>query len=186
MLTSHSRFNSATTSWRRDNLNGVYDTHTNMMFYPKIMQPTHARWEQLPTPDSSEPERKHLTNGDLPNGTTNHHDEPVDTDSQQPTIFPPIPPVVSRNFTIVDTTFTSPSLSSSGYPGPDGFALDLASGPNGLSSIADDIVDELPEDCRRAFEDAKRTEMQWKRQWDTERQSSMRGVLKVGLTGWPV
>jgi chromatin structure-remodeling complex protein RSC7 len=178
------------TTWRRGNLDGVYDTHTNMMFYPTIMQPTHAKWEQIPppsAPSSPETEKKQLTNGDLPNGTANHHDEPVDTDvSQQPTIFGPVPPVVSRNFTVVDTTFTSPPLSGTGYPGPDGSVLDPASGPNGLSSIPDDIVDELPEECRKAFEEARRTEDAWKRRWGTEKESGMRGVLKVGLTGWPV
>jgi chromatin structure-remodeling complex protein RSC7 len=111
----------------------------------------------------------------------------MDADTaQQPTIFSPVPPVVSRNFTVVDTIFTSPPLSNTGYPGPDGAVLDPASGPNGLSSISGELVDELPAECRKALEEARRTENAWKRIWGTEKESGMRGVLKVGLTGWPV
>lgn len=193
------------TELRRANLNGVYDTHTNMMFYPKIMQPTHARWEQVPPPvDPAEAEQKQLANG-LPNG---HHKLPNGTDDDQdamdieqpdtqpsagdlpqpqpPTMFQPIPATVSRTFTVIDTAFTSPPISGTGYPGPDGAISDPTSGPNGLSSIPDDIVDELPEDCRRAFEQARREELAWKRGWGTEGQSGMRGGLKIGFNGWPV
>jgi len=48
-------FNSQLATQRRKTLNGVYDTHTNLMCYPRIMQPTHARWEFVPpeSPTSS-------------------------------------------------------------------------------------------------------------------------------------
>ncbi|KAL9119666.1 MAG: hypothetical protein Q9187_003781, partial [Circinaria calcarea] len=36
-----SRFNSVLTANRRQNLEGVYEPHTNLIHYPKIMQPTH-------------------------------------------------------------------------------------------------------------------------------------------------
>ena len=181
-----SKFNSSTTAWRRDNLNGVYDTHTNMMFFPKIMQPTHAKWEQVPSPPGSpESDKKLLTNGDLPNGA-HHTGDPIHAQQQQETIFTPVPPIVSRNYTIVDTAFISPPQSQPGYPGPDGSVLDPASGPNGLTSISDDLIDELPEECRKALLEARGKENEWKRQWGTEKQSAMRGTLKVGLTGWPV
>ncbi|KAK3712961.1 chromatin structure-remodeling complex subunit RSC7 [Vermiconidia calcicola] len=190
-----SRFNSSMTALRHANLGGVYDTATNMMFYPKIMQPTHARWEQIPPPESpAQAEQKQLTNG-LPNGHltngTSSHDDGMDTDqpqaeSSEPTIFTPVPPVVSRNFTVIDTHFISPPLHSTGYPGPDGYIEDPASGPNGLSSVPDDIVDKLPEDCRRAFQQARETERSWKKGWGTEVQSGLRGALKVGLNGYPV
>lgn len=42
-----SRFNSVLAHNRLGNLRGVYDIHTNSMQYPKTMQPTHARFEQL-------------------------------------------------------------------------------------------------------------------------------------------
>lgn len=201
-----SRSNSAMTELRRANLNGVYDTHTNMMFYPKIMQPTHAKWEQIPSPVSpAEAGQKQLANGlpnghHLPNGTTADHDamdvertdsHPPKDEQQQPppsspTIFHPVPAPVSRTFTIIDTLFTSPPLSNTGYPGPDGNIADPTSGPNGLGSIPDEIVDELPEDCRRALEAERQREREWKRGWGTEGQSALRGELKIGFNGWPV
>lgn len=57
----HSRaasiFNSQLAAARRRTLNGVYDPHTNLMCYPRIMQPTHARWEYVP-PESPSTSRK--------------------------------------------------------------------------------------------------------------------------------
>lgn len=189
------------TALRRLNENGVYDPNTNMMFYPKIMQPTHARWEQVPSEDlpaqRNPPQLMNgLTNGHpLPNGTANADDHgdsmevedlPRSQDQFAPTIFSDVPAVISRNFTVVDTHFTAPPLSGIGYPGPDGHVADFASGPNGLSTVPDDVADELPEDCRRAFEEAKKTELAWKRQWGTEAQSGARGSLKIGFNGYPV
>jgi chromatin structure-remodeling complex protein RSC7 len=168
------------------------------MFYPQIMQPTHARWEEVPPPDATH--HSSLTNG-LING---HHavngnaekeiDEdameieelPRSHDAPQPSMFTSVPAIISRNFSIIDTQYVSPSLTSAGYPGPDSQIVDPTSGPNGLSSISDDVLDELPEDCRQAFEDARRTEMRWKKQWGSEAQSALRGDLKIGLNGYPV
>ncbi|KAK5169503.1 chromatin structure-remodeling complex subunit RSC7 [Saxophila tyrrhenica] len=188
------RFNSHLAAFRHGNLDGVYDTHTNMMFYPKIMQPTHARWEQIPPPSTpAQAEQNLLTNGHTndttPNGTHNDsmdldHAPPQDTTSS--TLFHPVPAVITRNFTVIDTTYTAPPLSHTGYPGPDGHTADPASGSNGLSNIPGELVDELPEDCRRAFEEARRTEVQWKRGWGTEGESGLRGGLRVGLSGYPV
>lgn len=168
---------------RSANNEGVYDTHTNLMFYPTIMQPTHARWEQVPPPHtttSSGADSKLLTNGTHDNSLTNGTSTPPST------TFRPIPAIISRNFLITDTHFTSPSLPHTGFPGPDGLITDRTSGPNGLASIPDDLVNELPEDCRRAFEQARSAEVDWKGQWGTEAQSTLRGGLKVGLTGYPV
>lgn len=185
---------------RLANLSGVYDTHTNMMFYPQIMQPTHARWEQIPPPSATAPsDRRQLPNGltnghRLPNGLSEsaEHDDAMDIETIQrhdelgTTIFSDVPAIVSRNFAIIDTHYTAPPISNAGYPGPDGSILDPASGPNGLSSIPDDIANELPDDCKRALESARKTEIAWKRQWGTEADSGMRGDLKVGFNGYPV
>jgi len=184
---------------RRANLDGVYDTHTNMMFYPRIMQPTHAKWEQIPPP-AAVSEHKQLANG---LSSTHHsangapdavdHDDLTDVEMiprapepSQPTVFSDVPAVISRNFAVIDTEYTAPPVLGAGYPGPDGNIMDATSGPNGLDSIADDIVDELPEDCRRAFEEAKRGELRWKKQWGAEAQSGLRGDLRIGFNGYPV
>lgn len=190
------------TELRRANLNGVYDTHTNMMFYPKIMQPTHARWEHVPPPVSpAEAEQQQLTNGALPNGhptltngkSSDAHPDAMDTEPAtannthaSATLFPPVPAPVSRNFTIIDTLFTSPPVSHPGVPGPDGGIADPVAGPNGLAAIPDDLVAELPEACRRALEAEREREVAWKRAWGPEARSALRGDLKIGFNGWPV
>lgn len=174
---------------RRRNLEGVYDTHTNMMLYPKIMQPTHAKWEHVPPP-SANIQHKSLTNGVTNGHTTNgsiespSHSNPLDT--APPTIFSDVPPIISRNFAVIDTHFTAPPISNAGYPGPDGSVLDPTSGPNGLGSIPLALLDELPDDCRRAFDEAKAVEAGWKKQWGTDKQSALRGDLRIGFLGCPV
>lgn len=55
MLTICSRFNSNLAKLRRANLEGVYDPHTNLMCFPKVTQPTHARWEEVPREDTDVP-----------------------------------------------------------------------------------------------------------------------------------
>ncbi|PVH87393.1 hypothetical protein DL98DRAFT_649652 [Cadophora sp. DSE1049] len=151
-----SRFNAALGGVRRQTLPGIYDPHTNIMHYPKTMQPTHARWEQI---DDNEVEAKALTNGH-----TEEHAEP--------SIFTPVKPIYSKNYMIVDTVYESSPSSTLGVPGPDGDFHDL--GLNGLSDISDDIKAELPEECRLALEEALDKEMQWKNKWGSESQSGHR------------
>lgn len=170
---------------RKSTHDGVYDPHTNMMFYPTIMQPTHAKWEQIPPQPPTEP--SNLSNGTAQtNGS--HTPDPMSIDSQpkQSTLFTTVPPVVSRNYAVIDTAYTAPPISNAGFPGPDGTITDPTSGTQGLSSVPSDILDELPEDCRKAFEDARAAEVGWKQQWGTEAQSGMRGGLRIGFSGYPV
>ncbi|KAF2717080.1 hypothetical protein K431DRAFT_233945 [Polychaeton citri CBS 116435] len=189
-----SRFNSTLAQLRQTTMNGVYDTHTNMMFYPKITQPTHAKWERIPPPlDHSQKPQRALTNGThhLTNGDAHLFDSmDLDTDDRSqhtPTNFPPVPPIISRNFLVTDIHYSAPPLSNTGYPGPDGIASDLASGAGGtLSSIRDDILDELDETCRREFETARKLEVDWKAHWGTEAQSAGRRDLKISFAGYPV
>jgi chromatin structure-remodeling complex protein RSC7 len=139
---------------RRANLNGIYDPHTNVMQYPKTMQPTHARWEQI---DDNEVQ----TNGSLPNG---HAEDPENGEVHS--MFTPVQPIYSRNYMIVDTVYESAPASDFGVPGPDGDAYDL--GFNGLTGVPDDIKAELPLECLKAFEDALVKELQWKNKWGPE------------------
>ena len=164
---------------RKSTHDGVYDPHTNMMFYPTIMQPTHAKWEQIPPQPSTNPSQQEPN---LTNGTTH----PTNNDPSELTIFPAVPQVVSRNYAVIDTTYTAPPISNAGFPGPDGTITDPTSGSQGLSTVPSDILDELPEDCRQAFEAARAAEVGWKQQWGTEAQSGMRGGLKIGFSGYPV
>lgn len=157
------------------------------MHYPKIMQPTHYRWEQVHDEEPSSPTTNgvaHLTNGVNGvhlNGTSHHHEpEP----KRQKTKFAPVKPIVSRNFMVVDTVFESPPHSGMGIPGPDGDSLDV--GTNGLAGISEEILAELPAECRAAFDQAKEEELEWKNQWQTERQDGARGDLKIAFLGFPV
>lgn len=130
---------------RKANLNGVYDVHTNVMQYPKIMQPTHARWEQI---DDYEVASK-------------SKDQPPPED----TIFPPVDPIYSRNYMVVDTYYES-SPSTNYVPGPDGDSYDI--GFNGLSAVSPEVYAELPPDCKKTFDEALEKEMMWKNNWGTE------------------
>ncbi|GAB7361963.1 hypothetical protein MBLNU230_g2000t1 [Neophaeotheca triangularis] len=166
------RFNSTLAALRQTTHDGVYDTHTNRLFYPSIMQPTHAKWEQIP-PSNTEEQRA------LPNGNR------TDT-ATAPPAFAPIPAAISRNFAILDTHFTAPPISNPGYPGPDGAHTDPTAGTPGLSTISPEVVEELPEECRKAFAEAKALEEGWKKGWAAEAKSALRGDLRVGLVGYPL
>jgi len=176
-----------------------------MMFYPQIMQPTHARWEQIPPPSTASTLQQqgittnghHLTNGTTPheNSADNAADDLSAQDQpQEPTLFPPIPPIISRNFAIIDTHFLSPSLTNPSHLHSNSTTLDMASsGHSGmtggnLAGISLDVLAELPEECRAAFEVAKRAEMGWKGSWGREGEVGMRPRrgLGVGLSGFPV
>ena len=150
---------------RRQNLEGIYDPHTNVMQYPKVMQPTHGRWAELPkAPASSVPL------------LYNQHEESVNR-SAVDSIFPDVEPVFTRNFAITDTYYISPPYSGLGIPGPDGQAMDVE--PGGLSDVPQEIVDALPDENRRAFEEMKAAEMKWKGSWGGEDEDSARAKLRI-------
>jgi chromatin structure-remodeling complex protein RSC7 len=154
------------------------------MHYPKIMQPTHVKWEEL---DGELPHKAphSLTNGvsALTNGI---HDVNLNDAAAKEgnNTFPPVPSIITRNFLVVDTKFKSPSISGLGVPGPDGDAVDV--GPNGLPDVSDEILAELPLECRQALEDAKEKERQWKQNWGSEIEDGARGALRIGFLGFPV
>ena len=167
---------------RKANLGGTYDPHTNMMHIPKIMQHTHVRWAKVQDDEEDAPMTNgvsHLTNG--VNGV--HLNGTSHEEHRSNTIFPPVAPIVSRNFMVVDTVFESPAQPF-GVPGPDGDSWDV--GPNGISGISEDILAELPPDCRAAFDEAKEQELEWKNRWSNERTDGARGELKIAFLGFPV
>ncbi|RAK73876.1 nuclear localization protein Npl6 [Aspergillus fijiensis CBS 313.89] len=154
-----SNFNSLLSQTRRMNLDGQYDIHTNLMQYPKIMQPSHARWERVPPPDPRLASRLaqgmstlRLTNGKDTNESTvvadREADESMDdagdttavtttepTDPETTTIFSSVPMALSRRFAIHDVHFETAPYSGLGIPGPDGDVHDV--GSNGFLSVAD-------------------------------------------------
>ncbi|KAK7512544.1 nuclear localization protein-like protein NPL6 [Phyllosticta citriasiana] len=177
---SASRFNSILVEARRLNLAGAYDPHTNQLHFPKIMQPTHARWEQLlvENGEAVQEDVSNQTNGVNGINGTNHVQKALGS------TFGKIPPVVSRNFLVVDTHFQSAPMTGLGVPGPDGDFRDV--GINGLPEPSEDILEELPEECRNALQEAKEKEHEWKSSWSTEAVDGCRNQLKIGFLGVPV
>ena len=165
MANEFSRFNSAITGQRRQTLKGVYDVHTNFLQYPKIMQPTHARWEHIPSqPANSQAlQNEYKYTGDSLNGGG--------------AIFAEMPPVYTRKFMISDTYYETPPTSTLGYPGPDEALPEV--GPPGLSHVSNDIITELPTACRQAFFKARAQEIAWKRKWYQETDGRAKAQLNI-------
>ena len=180
MANSNSRFNTILAYNRQQNLGGTYDTHTNVMQYPKIMQSTHAYWEQLSTSSGAPTAVRGIVNSDGENAAQQkaleRGDESDDTLSAE-TIFPDVAPVFARNFLVTDTYFLGAPLSSLGFPGPDGEIFDI--GPGGLTQVPENVVAELPDGCRRAFDDARAEEAKWKATWGLEDDDGARAQLRI-------
>lgn len=189
-----SQFNSSLTAARRETLNGVYDPHTNLMFLPKIMQPTHARWEQLETPMSPPKKRKiAMVNGDshLSNGITNGDHGHDTTDQQQhstqqsshPFLAQPSS-LLARNYLVVDTYFQTPPHATLPGPGP-GSVIDsedpAVGGGRQLPDLSSEDITSLPLECRNALGLAKQREDEWRRQWSHETKDGRRAQLKIGV-----
>jgi len=160
MLTHPSRFNSVLAGIRKETLPGVYDIHTNTTQYPSIVQPTHARWERT----DLETDMKAITNG------MNGHV----ISSKVLTILAKLEPVYARNFRIHDLCLESAPDSSLGPPG-------LDEDPTSLMSVPRDVLDELPLDCRAAFEEARGREIEWKSKWLTEATDGMRAKFTPSM-----
>ncbi len=133
LITQYSRFNSDIGAIRRQNLSGVYDVHTNIMQYPATMQPTHARFEQVMDSSSA-------------------------SDSAR---FPPLDSKIPRNFKVIDAYMETPpaGVSSAVYEQREvpGFLAEF----QGLGAIPKEILDELPAECRGAFDKALDQENAW-------------------------
>ncbi|KAH8167308.1 hypothetical protein CIB48_g930 [Xylaria polymorpha] len=144
-----SRFNAELAVVRRQNIAGVYDVHTNIMQYPAIMQPTHARVESV-------------------------MDSSSQTDSDENPRFPSLDPRIPRNFTVIDTYMETPpaGISSAVYEKREvpGFLADF----QGLGAVSSDILDELPPECRAAFDKALDKEKAWKATWGPEKTTTRR------------
>jgi chromatin structure-remodeling complex protein RSC7 len=134
-----------------------------MMQYPASMQPTRARIEQIRDPE-----------------------EPTNPPS---TTFPPIQPQISRNFFITDTYLETPpaGISGASFELPFRTAADAADRKasnradflasfRGLGAVSSEIRDLLPEECKGAFDEARRNETNWHARWGPEADSTSRKV----------
>ena len=165
-----SRFNALLASERRAAHDGIYDIHTNVVQWPAIMQPTHARWEKV---DAEEMQKG------VSNGTNGYHNPDTDMEDLTHTmerVLPVLNPVYARNFRIHDTRLQGVPDSSFGDPGSS-----LAS--RSLHHIPKHILDGLPDDCRQAFEQARSREEAWRTQWSTETNDGQRAHF-MPATAW--
>lgn len=169
-----SQYNSILTDMRRQNVKGVYNVMTNLMHYPRISQPTHARIEQVL--DSGKGE-----------------------DAEESSTFPPLEPSISRNFLVMDTYMETPpaGISPAAYEvpfrtSPADYEASAAADPlapfRGLSVISDDIIAELPPDCRAAFDKARQEEVDWFNKWGDEAKNTSRRepIVDKAIVPYPV
>ncbi|KAL8639410.1 MAG: hypothetical protein Q9228_003555 [Teloschistes exilis] len=154
-----SRFNTSIASMRQRNLEGIYDPHTNAFQYPKIMQPTHARWETISTHSSVSID-----------GSTNQNGR-AEIDCHA------VPLILKRNFMISDMYFQGPPVSGFGLPGPDEEVLDV--GPPGLAAMSESAANALPVDCRIAWDSARKEEARWKYTWSGEDRDGARSQPRI-------
>ncbi|PYI04863.1 hypothetical protein BO78DRAFT_157465 [Aspergillus sclerotiicarbonarius CBS 121057] len=202
-----SNFNSLMSLARRENLEGQYDIHTNVVQYPKIMQPTHARWERLPPPDPRVATKlaQGLSTLSLTNGTDEEEpaavsseeaneagDGPTEPEPTDESIFSTVPAALSRRFAIHDIHYESSPYSNLGVPGPDGDVHDL--GSNGLISVANstnpefaspEILEELPPECKEALIEAAAREWEWKSKWSREANDGARATPLKSYAWFP-
>lgn len=149
------------------------------------MQPTHVRWEQLPT----NTEQHEPAEGQTADASTNivapqlgFVDSPNDTNASV-TIFPDLAPGVTRNFVVTDTYYEGPPMSGLGIPGPDGDIMDV--GPLGLADVTEEVLALLPEECMGPFLEARAAEIEWKKKWKAEQEDHARAQLKISYSGIP-
>lgn len=157
---------------RRENKEGHYDIHTNTIQWPRAMQPTHARWETIEWEgvDGEEDGQKQLSNG--------IHGAEQDVEREHTSIFKELSPVYPRNFMISDLCLEGAPESKFGSPG-------LDNDPQSLSNIPHDVLDELPAECRQAFEEARSREMSWRSKWSTEGRDGNRARFMPTVEWFP-
>jgi chromatin structure-remodeling complex protein RSC7 len=194
-----SRYNSNVLHVRRENLHGVYDVHTNAVHYPKIMQPTHARWERQPPPDPklNSTLMQGMSTLRLTNGTSEAEEDPSSVEENEITedsksIFAGVPSMFSRRFVIADIQYETAESDTLGFPGPDGDSQDI--GTNGLLRMDDrlhpefmspDVLSDLPPECKDALVDAATREWAWKSKWQTEAADSGRTAPSKSYAWYP-
>ncbi|KFA76768.1 hypothetical protein S40288_08667, partial [Stachybotrys chartarum IBT 40288] len=143
-----STFNAGINAIRRLNNTGVYDIHTNVMQYPKTMQPSHARIIQVA------PEDEAAAKGNP--------------------MFPPVSLRMARNFLVLDTYYESAPAGVTQPSYEKAEPVDLLSSFKGLGAVSEEIRELLPRDCRQAFDQALDHEQEWESRWGPESKMASR------------
>ena len=202
-----SRFNSSLTMMRKATARGVYDTHTNVMCYPQIMQSRSAVWEEVEVGDEEPPAKKQKTeevNGHEPALTNGLHEDiemvdgqsrPVEGGLLKPSSF------LRRNYLVIDTEALTPQHATwsapdsrqryptSSFPDPvetnppydDGIRdniTDAGLWSTGPPSVPDDILATFPLDAREAYLREYNVQKEWQGLWSS---SSAVRRPKIGI-----
>ena len=147
------------------------------MQYPKITQPTHARWEQVPS-ESIAVHTMQVGASDQANFVRNEANQVNGSaDVRERTIFTQVPAVYTNKFMVTDMCYEAAPTSTLGYPGPDEALIDVDAA--GLMHVPEEVVAELPSDCRSEFFKAKAQEKSWKKRWNMESVDKARGELSI-------
>lgn len=150
-----SRFNSMLKLARDENNNGAYDIHTNTIQWPGNLQSTHARWEVVDDEEGDE--------------------DGIEVISAN---FSKLAPVYARSFRIHNLYCESRPDSS--LPNP-GFGPDQSQ----FANLPADILNELPEDCREAFERKRDEELEWRSKWLNESIDGHRAPILSSIEWYP-
>ena len=124
------------------------------MQWPSNLQPTHARWERV----------------------DDYEDNLAEAMTEKVTLLPKLDAVYARNFRIHDVILETAPDSILGNPG-------VGHDESDLKSIPSHILDELPQDCRAAFQQAQKREVEWKTRWQTEAKDGRRACF-TATTAW--
>ncbi|KAJ5536996.1 Chromatin-remodelling complex RSC SWI/SNF subunit Rsc7/Swp82 [Penicillium frequentans] len=209
-----STFNSKLAEMRRNTMGGVYDVHTNHIQYPQITQPTHVRYERVPSSGvlsagelmsdlsslsiggqkqiSDRPQSATEEPSSTSPKPTSTSGAEQDATEQQPTIFPRVCKSISDRYVIQDISYETPPYSNMGIPGPDGDMRTL--NPNGVTSLAGplhpefmspEIIAMLPEECREGLLDHAARELEWKSRWSTEAENGARAKPTKSYAWYP-
>ena len=92
--------------------------------------------------------------------------------------LPHLEPVYSRNFRIHDLCLESAPDSAFGPPGADMEKMTL-------SDLPSDILEELPDDCLVALQEAQQRKMTWRNEWSNENKDGLRAHFLPSVDWYP-
>lgn len=169
------------------------------------MQPTHCRWERIPTLEDNSTATLMTDLSSLTIAPKKPQSPPSDENQNQPqnessaepseessSIFPPVPKHISDRYLVQDIVYESPQYSNMGIPGPDGDLRNMH--PNGLVSVSNpthpefmtpEIIALLPDECKEALIEAAAAEVEWKSRWSSEAEDGHRAEISRSYAWYP-
>ncbi|KAI9892391.1 MAG: Phosphoacetylglucosamine Mutase [Vezdaea aestivalis] len=175
------QYNASLNDRRRGAWAGSYDIYTNSVQFPAHTQPTRAHWEFVKDePLESPPQANGLTNGNNDTVLTNGHLED-EVAVETPPKFPPVPPLYSRNYAIIDTVFSNP---------PPGVVTSAATSSdiNGFAStslldIDEDLVALVPPENLTSLQETRAAAKAYQSGFGTETTDGMRARPRLAVYG---